>query len=449
MRFRRVVAPRSGDRHSRSRGQSVVELALVAPVLLLMLLITIDFGRLFLSYVTLNNVTRVAANYGALAPEAFTGTPSTAAYDAAVGREATGLNCDLRPDAGGHNPPIPTYPNGTQLGGTSVAAMTCDFSLLTPLISSFFGATLPISAEAQFPVRTGAIANIGGTITLPPPGGAVADFAFTGVTGGTIDGLGNVTGTPPVTVNVNDLSNNAQTWDWDWGDGSTPHDTGPAPPAHSYTSAGTFTVTLVVTNTQGSSSRSRTVSTTPSATPPPVAGFYGTPQGSPPQAQGGGAGGDVISGTRSLVVDFTNTSTGANAYSWDFGDGGGPSTDPSPQHTYTSLGIYDVVMTITDPAGGGGLTRSSYVSVGCLGPNFSDTSITTANADATWVAAGFTGSTTYKAAGANGNGTPNPPNGAKAIISQEGVQGGQLYAPTKKNNQPWGCDYDVTLVYTP
>ena len=41
------------------RGQSVVEFALVVPVLMLMLVITLDFGRLFLSYVTLNNVTRI------------------------------------------------------------------------------------------------------------------------------------------------------------------------------------------------------------------------------------------------------------------------------------------------------------------------------------------------------------------------------------------------------
>ena len=78
-----------GERARHTRGQSVVEFALVLPVLMLMLLITLDFGRLFMSYVTLNNVTRVAANIGSLDPGSFTGgTPNTTTYDAVVGRES-------------------------------------------------------------------------------------------------------------------------------------------------------------------------------------------------------------------------------------------------------------------------------------------------------------------------------------------------------------------------
>ena len=42
-------------RRKRTRGQSVVEFALVVPVLLLLLLIAIDFGRVFLGWVALNN----------------------------------------------------------------------------------------------------------------------------------------------------------------------------------------------------------------------------------------------------------------------------------------------------------------------------------------------------------------------------------------------------------
>ena len=82
--------------------------------------------------------------------------------------------------------------------------MTCDFSPLTPLVGAIVGAPFPISVEARFPVRTGAIANIGGSSTLPPPGSPFAAFTVTGVTGGTVDGSGNVTGTAPVTVSVLD-----------------------------------------------------------------------------------------------------------------------------------------------------------------------------------------------------------------------------------------------------
>ena len=133
----------------------MVELTLILPVLLLMMLITVDFGRLFLSDVTLNNVVRVAANYGSVNPNAFTGTPSLGTYNDVVGAESTGLNCDLKADAGGHNPPIPTYPNGSGLSGRSVATMTCEFALLTPIIRDFFGGKLPISASQSFRCELG------------------------------------------------------------------------------------------------------------------------------------------------------------------------------------------------------------------------------------------------------------------------------------------------------
>ena len=57
----------------RSRGQSVVEFAMIAPVLVFLLLITLDFGRLFMSYITLTNTTRVAANYAAVEPRGIHG----------------------------------------------------------------------------------------------------------------------------------------------------------------------------------------------------------------------------------------------------------------------------------------------------------------------------------------------------------------------------------------
>ena len=159
-------------RRQRSRGQGIVEFALILPVLILMLLITLDFGRLFMSYITLTNTTRVAANYGSVNPGMFTGTPNTTTYNAVVARESAGLNCALKPDAGGHNPPIPTFPGalGSGLGGTSLVAMTCNFSLLTPFMTNFFGGPLPISAKAEFPIRTVPSPTSSGTTTLPPPG---------------------------------------------------------------------------------------------------------------------------------------------------------------------------------------------------------------------------------------------------------------------------------------
>lgn len=41
-------------------------------------------------------------------------------------------------------------------------------------------------------------------------------------------------------------------------------------------------------------------------------------------------------------VNFTNASSGAQTYLWDFGDGTTPSTDANPQHLYTAVGTYSV-----------------------------------------------------------------------------------------------------------
>ena len=84
------------DRHHKSRGQSFVEFALVAPVLLLLLLITLDFGRMFMSYVTLNNAARVAANFGAVEPVQLHGNA-----------ERGDLQDDRRSRVGGHRLPDP------------------------------------------------------------------------------------------------------------------------------------------------------------------------------------------------------------------------------------------------------------------------------------------------------------------------------------------------------
>lgn len=68
MRHRfRPPRDRIGPEHSR--GQSIVELALVLPVLLLLMLGTIDIGRVFLDYIELRSAVREGAGYGARMPE--------------------------------------------------------------------------------------------------------------------------------------------------------------------------------------------------------------------------------------------------------------------------------------------------------------------------------------------------------------------------------------------
>ncbi len=52
-----------------------------------------------------------------------------------------------------------------------------------------------------------------------------------------------------------------------------------------------------------------------------------------------------------LTVEFTNASSNADSYAWDFGDGVGTSTEENPTYTYASEGIYTVTLTATNSDG--------------------------------------------------------------------------------------------------
>ena len=59
----------SGKQKRRERGQSLVETAVVLPILLLLLAATVDFGRAFDAYIVLTNAAREGARFGAVNPE--------------------------------------------------------------------------------------------------------------------------------------------------------------------------------------------------------------------------------------------------------------------------------------------------------------------------------------------------------------------------------------------
>ena len=50
------------------------------------------------------------------------------------------------------------------------------------------------------------------------------------------------------------------------------------------------------------------------------------------------------------TVKFNNLSTGADTYSWDFGDGSPASVDEHPEHVYAADNVYKVKLTASKPA---------------------------------------------------------------------------------------------------
>ena len=76
-------------------GQAMVEFALLLPVLLLLLVVAIDFGRLFATFVAINNAAREGAAYAAGHPTQVTSAdnpdPENVTYRARQRRSRTRL----------------------------------------------------------------------------------------------------------------------------------------------------------------------------------------------------------------------------------------------------------------------------------------------------------------------------------------------------------------------
>lgn len=96
--------------------------------------------------------------------------------------------------------------------------------------------------------------------------------------------------------------------------------------------AGTYS--LVITQGICSSDPVSTTINPSDITPVPVAAFDATPS-------------IPIAASVPLTVSFTNLSTNADSYLWDFGDGS-TSTQTNPQHTYTTKGSFTVKLTATN-----------------------------------------------------------------------------------------------------
>jgi TadE-like protein len=145
------------ERRRRSRGQSLVEFALVLPVLFFMLMVGLDFGRVFFGWVALNNTARIAANYAAINPTAWSSgnAAQQSQYAKLISDDFTALNC-----AQPGSLPTPTFPSGTALGGSAEVHLTCAFSLITPVLGDVFKGGLSLGASAIFPIRAGVVAGI-------------------------------------------------------------------------------------------------------------------------------------------------------------------------------------------------------------------------------------------------------------------------------------------------
>jgi PKD repeat protein len=361
-----AISARPSTRRRRTRGQSLVEFALVLPILLFLTLIALDFGRIYLGYINLQNMSRIAANFAANNSSAWDATVTandaklkTKYYNQIIA-DAQAINCQLIDTNGdgviNADDFTPTFTdrngngNATDLGDSGQVQIGCRFGIITPGLAAILGNTVKVAASSSFPVKTG-MTSPGNPVTGSAPNAA---FSGNGVIT-SVSAPATISGVKPFSVEFRDTSGgNPTSWLWTFPDDGTTLSV-QDPLIHTFNSPGTYLVTMKATNMWGSSTATMGVTVVDTS----VVDFQA----------------DKTSITPGTLVTFSDKSTsGATAWSWNFGTGEGTSTLQNPTHTYNTAGTYTVTLTVTYPAPTGQVTATKvgYIQVAtatCQVPN--------------------------------------------------------------------------------
>lgn len=116
------------------RGQALVEIALVLPLLLIILVGIIDFGRIFHGYIVITQAAREGARWGALG---YDDTKITAAVsDATATLDPANLTLSVEPEAASRSP-------GEQI----IVQITYKVYLTTPFLSAVLPNPVQLTAK--------------------------------------------------------------------------------------------------------------------------------------------------------------------------------------------------------------------------------------------------------------------------------------------------------------
>ena len=161
------------------------------------------------------------------------------------------------------------------------------------------------------------------------------------------------TGTPRVvfagsSVQFTNLSQYGNSYVWDFGDSTA--QSNKLNPAHVYNVLGKHTVTLTAYskwNYYNTNTKTEYIEVVAQPEQPVVADFTGTP----------------LNGNVPMLVTFTNNSTNADSYLWNFGDGS-TSTLENPTHTYNAVGVYTVSLVAKLGLVSNSKVETNYITVG-------------------------------------------------------------------------------------
>jgi len=144
------------DRRRRKSAQSLTEFALILPILMLILLGVVDFGRVFYYWTSIANAAREGARYAITHPTAITSTckadPSNVKYrvkqeagttvvltDSNIAVYWVDASTGMPTDAAANCNPLPGDQRIYQNPNAVRVDVNYDFRAITPLISNFWG----------------------------------------------------------------------------------------------------------------------------------------------------------------------------------------------------------------------------------------------------------------------------------------------------------------------
>ncbi|HYK94736.1 MAG TPA: PKD domain-containing protein [Candidatus Dormibacteraeota bacterium] len=344
---------RRGRRARKSRGQSLVEFALITPVFMLLLLGAVDFGRMFFSYIQIRSAAGQGAMYAAVNPTDSAGITSKVQQETNAQKQrgentlTVGTTCN---DVSGTAMSCANASGGAGAGNTVTVTVTEPFNFFTPLINGLFSNSFKIQSSASAAVL-GFVAGSGGSgqSGCTPPTAANFTYTMSGTFGINLD------------ASLGALPNSGQwaisSYTWDMGDGVNPF-----PPvtgktaSYTYGAVGTYTITLTVQNQCGTLASTQTVpiGVAPTPSPVPTPTPAPTPGPTPTQAPACNTNPSITAGEsgHSGSFSFQGAYTGQPApvsWAWDFGDGTTANIQ-NPNHTYGGGkgAKYTVTLTVTN-----------------------------------------------------------------------------------------------------
>ena len=311
-----------------THGQGLIEFALIMPVLLLMIMGIIDFGRMFYIYSAASNAVREAVRVGSTSPTDCAGI-NQAARSQLTFIEQTAYTVTVRYDDGANLKPFacPPLPGQALVSGQDrvVVTVQADFSPLTPVISGMFprlglnyqaGRTISYAPGAGGPPP-------GAPPPPPPPPPPVVTLSCSPTSGGA-----------PLTVVCNASATGYTVTSWNWtpapasGQGTTSA-------TYTFNTPGTHIIQVTASNSGGSGSASATITVNNG----PVANFTCSTHAT----------------NRGVNVTCTDTSSNAPTSGlWNWGDG---ATTPwtgvgsTVSHAYSTSGARTIVLTVSNANG--------------------------------------------------------------------------------------------------